>query len=288
MTTLFYSPSLYTDIAGSKLTFTQTGTTTAQNTYTDEALTVPSSNPVVADASGVFAAIYLDPTLPSYRVKWTTSANVLIKQWDGVPSNQNIQQSIRLVSTNPNLFLYDTDGTVNARKYRIRAAGNAFEVQSSDDAESVFTTILQYVGGILFSGGTEVAVTAAGSFTGFLSGMTATTSGTFNWRKVNNIVYLWIVTGITGTSNSNSMSMSSASTPVGIIPASGKVCSCIVTDGSNAEMSAVCVIDSGGTFRFDIAKTNLVSNYVQNTLSGFTASGTKGLAGGWLISYPLL
>ena len=49
-------------LPGSKLTFTQTGTTTPQNTYTDVDLTTPHSNPVVADSDGVFAAIYFDPS----------------------------------------------------------------------------------------------------------------------------------------------------------------------------------------------------------------------------------
>lgn len=285
MTALFYSPSLYTGQPGSKLTFTQTATTTPQNTYQEETLVTPHANPVVADTAGVFPPIYLDPTLPSYRVKWTTAAGVLLKQWDGVPSNQNIQQSIRLVSTNPFLFLYDTDGAADARKYRIRAAGNAFEVALVNDAESVFTPIISFTGGVLFSASTEVAVTSSGTFTGTLTGMTTTVTGTINYRKVNNIITLWIESSLGGTSNSTGMTMTGL--PAAIQPSVGKeICCPNLEDNSNfALMGQALIVTS--TITFLIAKTNLIANYIQASASGFTNSGGKGLFGGWSITYPL-
>lgn len=287
MPSLFYLPKVV-GLPGSKLTFTQTNTTTPQDVYTDEDLSVAHEVPVEADAAGVFPPIYLDPTLPDYRVKYTTSADVLIYQVDDYPSNQNVQQSMRLESTNPFLFLYDTDGTSGFRKYRVRAAGAAFEIQQSNEAESVFTPIIRHEGGILFSGSTEVAVTAGGTFTGNLSGMSGTASGTFNYRRVNNIVHVWLVTGVTGTSDETTMDMTSSDIPASIIPASSKVCPCVVIDNGNSLMSAIALIDTGGTIRFDIAKSDAIANYVQFKSNGFTASGTKGIAGGWSISYPLL
>lgn len=287
MTSLFFPPKFASLLAGSKLTFTQTGTTTPQNTYTDEALTVPSSNPVVADANGLFVPIYLDPTLPSYRVKWTTSADVLIYQVDGVPSNQNIQQAIRLVSTNPNLFLYDTDGSADLRKYRIRAAGNAFQVQLSNDAESVFTTILEYVGSILYSGGTEVAVTSAGTFTGTLStGFAVAPTGTVSYRKINNVVTLWINSGIGGTSNGTGLQMTGL--PAALIPAHGKVVpTAALEDNNNFQVCGECTITAGGVLIFRISRTDIIANFVVNGASSFTNSGTKGLASGWTITYGI-
>ena len=65
-------------IAGAKLTFSATGSSTLQNTYSDIGLTTPNANPVIADGNGVFSKIYLDPGLPNYRVKLTTSADVLL------------------------------------------------------------------------------------------------------------------------------------------------------------------------------------------------------------------
>jgi hypothetical protein len=72
-------------IASSRLYFYRTGTTTAQNTYSDSTLSSSNANPVVADSDGEFGKIYLDPTTGfDYRVRWTTSADVQIWQEDDV------------------------------------------------------------------------------------------------------------------------------------------------------------------------------------------------------------
>jgi hypothetical protein len=281
-------PSLFTlpkvvSLPFAKLTFSRTGTATLQDTYTDADLQVAHTNPVVADAAGVFEPIYLDPTLPDYRVKLTTTADVLIYQVDDVPSNQNVQQSMRLESTNPNLFLYDTDGTSGSRKYRIRAAGNAFEVQAANDAESVFTTILQFVGGVLYSNATEVAVTASGTFEGTLSGMTASTTGTVSYRRVNNVVCLWIDSGISGTSNATTMALGEL--PASLIPTLvKKVPTASITDNGTLGNTGTATITVLGTVIFGLS--NVSGSRVLDT-GAFTNSGAKGLDNGWAIVYPL-
>src|SRR6185436_9013273 len=170
--------------------------TTPQNTYQDEALTTPHANPVVADSNGLFAPIYLDPRLPSYRVKFTTSANVLVYQVDNVPSNQNAVTTLRVESTVPSILLYDTDGTSGQRKYRISVAGNTFKIDLMNDAESVATQIFSY----------SIAGSPS-SFTGTLSGMTGAVTGTFKYRVLGNVVTLWIDSNVTGTSNAAGMNL---------------------------------------------------------------------------------
>lgn len=141
MTSLFYPAKFNGGLAGSKLYFYQTGTGIPQNTYTDEALTVASSNPVVADAAGVFAAIYLDPRLPSYTVRWETAAGVLIYQQAGYPSNQNIGGVFRLEATIPTLLFYDTNGTADQRKMKLLLGPDGLEFYKVNDAESVSTLL---------------------------------------------------------------------------------------------------------------------------------------------------
>lgn len=143
MADLFFLPKV-SGLPGAKLYFYQTGTSTPQAVYTDADLSVAHDQPIEADGAGVFEPIYLDPTLPHYRVTYTTSADVLIYTWDDYPSNQNVQQSMRLESTAPELWLYDTDGTVNARKVRIRVNGQIFEISLSNDAENSFTEFFSY------------------------------------------------------------------------------------------------------------------------------------------------
>lgn len=81
MSNLFYLPRVvYTP--GAKLHFYATGSSTPQNTYQDSDLTTPHANPVVANSAGYFDPIYLDPSLPDYRVDLTDSADV---QQSGYP-----------------------------------------------------------------------------------------------------------------------------------------------------------------------------------------------------------
>jgi hypothetical protein len=109
-------------LPGAKLYFRQTGTSTPQNTYQDEALTVAHANPVVADGAGVFAPIYLDPSLPNYRVILTDSSDVTQAGYpiDNIPSNQNTGQTFRLKSAAPELIFEETDASAGNQKWRVR------------------------------------------------------------------------------------------------------------------------------------------------------------------------
>ena len=62
-------------VSGAKANFYIAGTLTRQNTFTDSALTTPHANPVVADANGVLAPIYLDAVL-NYKVDITDTLDV--------------------------------------------------------------------------------------------------------------------------------------------------------------------------------------------------------------------
>ena len=55
------------------------GTTTRIDTFTTSALSTPNANPVVADANGLWGAIYLDPSLGAYKFVLKNSAGV--EQW---------------------------------------------------------------------------------------------------------------------------------------------------------------------------------------------------------------
>lgn len=75
-------------LAGAKLYFYQAGTTTAITVYQDNALGTPHANPVVADAAGMFAPIFIDTvTNPTYKVVLHTSADVLVQTIDNVQTD---------------------------------------------------------------------------------------------------------------------------------------------------------------------------------------------------------
>jgi hypothetical protein len=74
-------------LIGAKAYFYVTQTTTPQDVYSDSALTTPRTNPVIADAAGVFPEIYLDPT-KVYRYTLKTAAGAELYTAD--PVNDSI------------------------------------------------------------------------------------------------------------------------------------------------------------------------------------------------------
>jgi hypothetical protein len=70
-------------LPGAQLQFYATGTTTPANVYTSASLGTPLSNPVVADSGGLFAPIFLDPTV-TYRCQLLTASGTLIRDIDPV------------------------------------------------------------------------------------------------------------------------------------------------------------------------------------------------------------
>jgi len=68
-------------VAGAKLYFYATGTTTPQAVYSDSGLTTPLTNPVEANAAGVWPTIYLNDAL-TYRVVLKTSGGSTLDDVD--------------------------------------------------------------------------------------------------------------------------------------------------------------------------------------------------------------
>jgi hypothetical protein len=130
-------------LPGAKLYFRQSGSSTPQNVYQDIDLTVPHANPVVADGAGVFDPIYLDSSLPSYRVILTDSADVTQPGYpiDNYPSNQNAGQTYRLKSAAPELVFEETDATAGNKKVRVRLNAERLRIELLNDAEGVATEL---------------------------------------------------------------------------------------------------------------------------------------------------
>ncbi len=88
MTELFRPPFFQPDsvngvpLAGALLYFYAAGTTTPITTYQDSGLITPHASPVVADASGIFPAIYVNTT--TYKIQLQTSAAVVVKTYDNI------------------------------------------------------------------------------------------------------------------------------------------------------------------------------------------------------------
>lgn len=91
-------------ISGAKLNFYAAGTSNRQDTYTTQALSVAHANPVVADANGVFAAIYLSDTL-EYKIVLTDASDVTIwteDNWDGSQAvGVSFSTRLQQIASNP-------------------------------------------------------------------------------------------------------------------------------------------------------------------------------------------
>lgn len=94
--------------AGWKLYFYASGTSTPLATYSDPALTVANTNPVIANADGWWGAIYLKAL--DYKVVLTDANDVLIWTADPVSGSGGQNQAIRTVTTN--FTIATTDGTI--------------------------------------------------------------------------------------------------------------------------------------------------------------------------------
>jgi hypothetical protein len=280
-------------LPGAKLTFSQTGTATLQNTYQDVLLATPHANPVVADASGVFAPIYLDPSLPNYRVKLTTAADVQVYQVDDVPSNQNTAQSFKLVDVAPELIFEQTGASANNKKWAIRVASEAMTIDLLNDAESVRTTVVtltrsgttslgaNFTSDQLLLDGDPVSSEESTSFTATLTGMTSDTSGLMTASRVGQICKInavAVVGSITGTSNTTAMTLTGVPSDYRPKAAAGnRVVFCTMID-NGVTVGGQASISTAGVITFGIGI---------NGSTAFTNSGTKGLPSTFSLVYPI-
>lgn len=271
-------------LAGAKLTFSATGSSTLQNTYSDIALATPNANPVVADGNGVFAKIYLDPSLPNYRVKLTTSADVLIYQEDDVPSNQNTAQTFRLKSATPQLIFEETDASAGNKKWRWQVNGESITFDLGNDAESVWTTVLtiprtgvwNFNAAQLTIGALRVITGATSTFTGTLTGMTTTVTGTIRYDRASGFIALTVPSAITGTSNATSFTLTGLPNEIQLSDTHSGMC--LLRD-NGADLQACAYTVQGSVITFYKLSGSAYS------ASGFTGSGSKGLPANFTLIY---
>ena len=267
-------------VSGGKLTFSQTGTATAQNTYTDAALTVASSNPVVADSNGVFAPIYLDPSLPDYRVLLTDSADVTTYQVDDVPAGVETALNFTVTDAAPYYDLIESDASAGNGKWRIQAQGEQLLIYAANDALSVFTPVVTVdrtgttVDTVNFAP-TSFQINAAtiyqtGTFTPTLTGFSADPSSpTTSWALSGQTVTLRM--GFTtGTSDATTFTITNL--PAALTPVNAQIVPIIGLHDNTADSAAVgSILISGTTLTFGLGGDNPLGG-------GFTASGTKGFS----------
>lgn len=311
MSTLFTLPRQFvvdgsgSPRSGAKLFFYEAGTLTLQDTYSDNALATANTNPVVADAAGVFGPIYLANL--NYRVILKDSADVQIWDQDNVNApllgllgtTFETKSGNYTVTTDDKGKYFDSQGTFTFSLPAAATAGNGFVFAvfnsdvgkvtiNPDGAELVngLSTIVLYPGDFvtLTCDATEWAghgvYTIAGSFTPTYTGFSIDPSGDINYTLRGNVVRMILPAG-PGTSNATTFTISNL--PAALRPQAGTGGHHPVTtllDNGNQSWGSVSITTSA-TMTF----------YNQGNASGFTASGNKGFisfGGGAFVQYPLL
>lgn len=117
-------------LAGGKLFSYQAGTSTLQNTYTDQSGVTPNANPLVLDSQG-YGTMWVDPTLSYKFVLEDTSGNV---QW-------TIDNVVGLLTANAVTTASILDGAVTSAKLAAGAVNSAaLESDASVDANRPVNT----------------------------------------------------------------------------------------------------------------------------------------------------
>lgn len=196
----------------------------------------------------------------------------------GTATAQNTYSDSTLSTENTNPVVLNSSGRSTTAIYGDPSSGFDYRVTLKTSADS---QIWQYDD--IKVDGAATATYSEGSFTGTLTGMSATTTGTVNYRITANsagtgkICRLYVSAAITGTSNTTALTMTGL--PAAVQPAVAAWVPCTLYDNAVHSIGAASIAASG----------SLITFYVDAALSstGFTNSGTKGLIAGWQIEYAL-
>ena len=146
-------------LPGAKMYFYESGTVTPKDTYSDEALTTPNTNPVIADSQGQFGDIFLsgaysckltdadDVTQPDYPAEIAagldTASAVLLtgdQTWAG---EKTATDKIAVKMDTPIYELEENDAAANNRLYQIIAESGKYILRLSNDARDSFTNFME-------------------------------------------------------------------------------------------------------------------------------------------------
>jgi hypothetical protein len=297
-------------LSGGKVNTYLAGTSTPTATWTDSTGITPNSNPIVLASNG---------RLPNVQVWQQTGVNIKIIITDA-NNNQlgptfdqisgvNDPAALLSVLDNPAsgsgadlvanaVRSYDLFTSLRAANLPSLAAGqtlvvdvqagiapndglgglfywNATSTATDDGADVIKPTAFGGAGRYL-----RQIASSAGTFTGTLTGMTVTLTATVSYRVYNNSVFLFFQgAGPTGTSNNINMTMTGI--PAALRPIQARAVPTNCTDNGQTYAAALGIIDAGGVITFQKLSGNFYSN------GAFTGSGSKGLFGDWVFSYPL-
>lgn len=196
----------------------------------------------------------------------------------GTTTEQNTYSDSDLSTPNNNPIDLDSSGTLTTKVYGDPSSGFDYSVRLLTAAGSILWTEDDVV-----VPSRDVATIVEGSFVATLTGMDATTTGTFNYRIIaddegtGKLCTLLAPAAVIGTSNTTDMTMTGL--PAACVPQENAVVGTFAVDSGGGVVALAEIPDGSSTITF----------YVDQPFSatGFTGSSTKGLSLGWSITYPL-
>jgi hypothetical protein len=295
-------------LSGGKVNTYLAGTSTPQSTVTDITGGVNNSNPIILNSAGRLpnVSIWQQGGVNLKIIITDANNNPLGPTFDQISGINDPAATTSTLSNASNG--QGADLVANAvRSFDIFSSGRVWTPPTLSGGQTLMvifeggTTVNDGFGGLFYyNGGSSAAddsvntikpnVTGTGrlirlfpglfgqSFTGTLTGMTTTITGTVRYI-VNSRSLATLQGAFTGTSNSTSMTLTGLPAQV-TPPTIGTTVPCLLEDNGTATLIGWASINTSGVITFGLGAN-------PNT-SGFTGSGTKGLPSGWTITYPLL
>lgn len=285
--------------AAAKLYTYRAGTTTALAVYTTAALSVAHSQPVEADANGIFPAIYVDPNSGyDMKIVLKTSGGGTLYTEDNIPSTQTgfssgaFSGNVTLSSSEPRLILSESDQGSNAKKWDMDVAAAVLKIRTRTDADGTGKDVLAVTRGsgtavsaIAIGNATDAPAVSVngqayadttGSFTGTLTGVTTIVTGTIHYTQSGRLVSLTFPAAMMGTSNATACTVTGL--PTALKPARDQCCPIVwFYDNTAVIYDAQMRVQTDG----------VIVLYKAASATGFTGSGTKGFTAAVTVTYGL-
>lgn len=265
MTEIFRPPFFQPDsingvpLAGALLYFYAAGTATPITVYQDSGLITPHASPVVADASGIFPAIYVNTT--TYKIVLQTSAGVTVKTYDNInttSSSNTVLDSTFIIQnasdqTKQAQFSVASISSGATRVFTFPDSGGTIQVSSSNNLTNA-----------PFFNLSLVASVAANALTIAIKGVDGNDPS-----SSNNV----LVSFRSATAASGSVSLLTIATATSLVISSG---STLGTVNNVAATLAIVGFNDGGTFRLGIINPTLLP--LIDSIASSTAEGGAGTA----------
>ena len=146
-------------LPGAKMYFYASGTVTPKDTYSDEALTIANTNPVIADSQGQFGDIFLSGeysckltdsigvTQPDYPAEIAAVldavASVLLTGNQTIAGVKTFTDRLAIKSDEPTFEIEENDWTANNRLYQTVAASGQYIQRLANDDRDSFTNFIE-------------------------------------------------------------------------------------------------------------------------------------------------